>query len=367
MADVKWIKITTDIFDDEKILLIESLPDAYAIITVWFKLLCLAGKQNNSGVFLMGKLAYTDKMLATIFRMKEATVTMALQTFEQFGMVEIIDGVITIPNWNKHQTLDSFEKKKERDRLYQAERRANQRLLAQQSSDKSSDNRSKIVRQSDDKSSSVAISDKDIDKDREEEEYIYTHSNECVNAGAPAHTHAREEELAQLDIKDNGAYTIGIPSGNQAVYQMDTQVRVGKESIVKDNIVECIEDVPQAITSAPKPKRKRFTPPSLEEVQAYCDERKNNVDAQRFIDYYSANGWMVGKNKMKDWKAAVRTWENNGYSTKSTANSKSSSFDTEDFFETALRRSYATVSSPTAGDDSEIKRRADALREQLGG
>ena len=57
MADVKWIKITTDIFDDEKIILIESLPDAYAIITVWFKLLCLAGKQNNSGVFMMGHVA----------------------------------------------------------------------------------------------------------------------------------------------------------------------------------------------------------------------------------------------------------------------------------------------------------------------
>ena len=111
--------------------MIESLPDAYAIITVWFKLLCLAGKQNNSGVFMMGRVAYTDKMLATIFRMKEATVTMALRTFEQFGMVEIVDGVITIPNWGKHQSLDAYEKKKERDRLYQAERRAAQRAIAE--------------------------------------------------------------------------------------------------------------------------------------------------------------------------------------------------------------------------------------------
>lgn len=130
MADVKWIKITTDIFDDEKILLIESLPDAYAIITVWFKLLCLAGKQNNSGVFLMGKIAYTDKMLATIFRMKESTVTMALQTFEQFGMVEIIDGVITIPNWGKHQNLDQLESKKQYMRNYMQEYRGKQKALA---------------------------------------------------------------------------------------------------------------------------------------------------------------------------------------------------------------------------------------------
>lgn len=129
MADVKWIKITTDIFDDEKILLIESLPDAYAIITVWFKLLCLAGKQNNSGVFMMGKIAYTEKMLATIFRMKENTVLMALQTFEQFGMVEIIDGVITIPNWGKHQNLDKLESRKEYMRGYMTEYRKKQRAL----------------------------------------------------------------------------------------------------------------------------------------------------------------------------------------------------------------------------------------------
>lgn len=159
MADVKWIKITTDIFDDEKILLIESLPDAYAIITVWFKLLCLAGKQNNSGVFMMGRIPYTDKMLATIFRMKETTVTMALNTFQEFGMVEIIDGVITIPNWNKHQTLDAYEKKKERDRLYQAERRANQRALVAKSSDSQPT-----------PSSDVAVSDIEEDKDIDKEE-----------------------------------------------------------------------------------------------------------------------------------------------------------------------------------------------------
>ena len=166
MADVKWIKIATDIFDDEKILLVESLPDAYAIITVWFKLLCFAGKQNNSGVFMMGQIAYTAKMLATIFRMQESTVTMALQTFEQFGMIEIIDGVITIPNWNKHQTLDAYEKKKERDRLYQQERRNSQKSLISGTLQKSSDSQTT-------QSSYVVVSDKeeketDIDIDIEE-------------------------------------------------------------------------------------------------------------------------------------------------------------------------------------------------------
>lgn len=66
---------------------------------------------------------------------------------------------------------------------------------------------------------------------------------------------------------------------------------------------------------AGEPARARFTKPTLEEIQAYCRERGNGVDANRFVDYYEANGWKVGKNPMKDWKAAIRNWEKNGYST----------------------------------------------------
>lgn len=59
---------------------------------------------------------------------------------------------------------------------------------------------------------------------------------------------------------------------------------------------------------------RRFTPPTLEEVKAYCYERNNTVDPEHFIDYYSSNGWKVGKNPMKDWRASIRTWERNGFS-----------------------------------------------------
>jgi len=69
-------------------------------------------------------------------------------------------------------------------------------------------------------------------------------------------------------------------------------------------------------------KRKRFTPPSIQEVIDYCNERSNNVDAERFIDYYQSKGWMIGKNKMKDWKASVRTWEKSQFNT----NKKESTF-----------------------------------------
>lgn len=130
MSDVKWIKITTEIFDDEKILLIESLPEADSIIVLWFKLLCLAGKNNNSGVFIMNdKIAYTDEMLATVFRRPVNTVRMALNAFERYGMIEIIDGVITIPNWGKHQNFDKIEQKTNYMREYMREYREKQKAL----------------------------------------------------------------------------------------------------------------------------------------------------------------------------------------------------------------------------------------------
>lgn len=188
MAEVKWIKIATDIFDDEKILLIESLPDAYAIITVWFKLLCLAGKKNNGGVFLMNdKIPYTDKMLATIFRMNESTVKLALNAFEQFKMIEIVEGIITIPNWNKHQTLDAYERKKERDRLYQEERRAKQRALIEKSSDKSSE-----------RTSDVAVSDIDKEEDKEKDNNIYVPYKEIIS-----YLNEKTGKKLRWDVKSN--------------------------------------------------------------------------------------------------------------------------------------------------------------------
>ncbi|RGM23561.1 replication protein [Mediterraneibacter gnavus] len=188
MAEVKWIKIATDIFDDEKILLIEGLPDAYAIITVWFKLLCLAGKKNNGGVFLMNdKIPYTDKMLATIFRMNESTVKLALNAFEQFKMIEIVEGIITIPNWNKHQTLDAYERKKERDRLYQEERRAKQRALIEKSSDKSSE-----------RTSYVAVSDIDKEEDKEKDNNIYVPYKEIIS-----YLNEKTGKKLRWDVKSN--------------------------------------------------------------------------------------------------------------------------------------------------------------------
>ena len=227
MADVKWIKITTDIFDDEKILMIESMPSADSIIVIWLKLLTFAGKQNNDGVFLMSnRIAYTDEMLACIFRRDVNLVRLALKTFEQFGMIEIIEKVITIPNWNKHQTLDAYEKKKERDRIYQAERRAKQRLLAAGLPEESSDSQ-EIP------SSDVAVSEEDIDK---EKELDIDNKKNSATQPSKADVEAFFESIWELypvkkgkgqvsETKRKALYKIGFEAMEQAINRYLTELK----------------------------------------------------------------------------------------------------------------------------------------------
>ena len=109
------------------------------------------------------------------------------------------------------------------------------------------------------------------------------------------------EEKSMLGIKSNKAYTLDVS-------KMDTECiqngYIGKVSIDKDSI-----DKDSKEESAREEKAKRFYPPTIDEVKQYCEERKNNIDPMAFIDFYSSKGWMIGKNRMKDWKAAVRTWE----------------------------------------------------------
>lgn len=131
MSEIKWIKIATDVFDDEKICLIDALPDHDAILVIWFKILALAGKLNKNGILVISpNLVYTDKMLASRFQRPLKTVRMALGIFEQFSMIEVIEGVITLPNWEKHQNIDGMEKIKEQTRNRVARHRKKQKNLA---------------------------------------------------------------------------------------------------------------------------------------------------------------------------------------------------------------------------------------------
>lgn len=117
MAEVKWIKIVTDIFDDEKIKYIETMPNGDEIIVIWFRILCLAGRSNNSGLLMMtDKIAYTDEMLSSIFNRDVKSINLALNVFESLDMIESIENKIYIMNWEKHQSGEMLDKIKEQTR-----------------------------------------------------------------------------------------------------------------------------------------------------------------------------------------------------------------------------------------------------------
>jgi len=133
MADVKWIKIMVNVFDDEKMKLIDVLPERDAIIVIWFKLLALAGKTNDNGlVYIMKEMATTDEVLSTVFNRPLPTIRLALETFVRFGMIQMNDH-INIVNWEKHQNVDGLEKIREQAKKRQAKYREKQKQLKPES------------------------------------------------------------------------------------------------------------------------------------------------------------------------------------------------------------------------------------------
>lgn len=223
--DVKWIRIVTDIFDNRKIKQIESLPNGDSIIVIWLKILTLAGSINDSGfVYFTKEIPYTDQLLATAFNRPLATVQFALDIFQKFEMIEVINDMIFVSNWEKYQCVEGLSKIREQNRLRKQRQRDKQKALAE--------------------SCHVTVTGRhateiDIEEDIE----------------------AEKKEDANASKKEGG--------------------------------------------------KTAFRAPSIEDVEAYCkSEGFDQTDADDFVNFYQKKGWRVGKDKMKDWKAAVRNWEN---------------------------------------------------------
>lgn len=134
MADVKWIKIAVDMFDNRKIKQIGSMPEGDSLLLMWVQLLCLAGNVNDGGfIYLTKEIPYTDEMLATQFNKPISTVRLALKTFEQFGMIEIINNMIFLSSWEKYQSIDRLATIREKDRERKRRKREAEKLLPQNS------------------------------------------------------------------------------------------------------------------------------------------------------------------------------------------------------------------------------------------
>lgn len=213
MSSIKWIKLNVDMFDDEKIKIIQSMPEGDSLLIVWIKLLALAGKTNDGGyIYITDSMPYTEEMLATIMNKPIQIIKLAIDVFNQLQMIEIDNKGIFLINFEKYQSLDRMQEIREYNKL--AQRKHREKIKCQNLS-----------------MTSQCCQDIDIDKEED------------------------------IDIK-------------------------------KKNI-----------------KKEKFTKPTINEIQEYCTERNNSLNAESFFNFYESKDWYVGKNKMKDWKAAIRTWE----------------------------------------------------------
>lgn len=180
MADVKWIKIAVDMFDNRKIKQIGSMPEGDSLLLVWVQLLCLAGNVNDGGfIYLTKEIPYTDEMLATQFNKPISTVRLALKTFEQFGMIEIINNMIFLSSWEKYQSIDRLTEIREQTRARVAKHREKQKLLAAGQLDGESN---------------VTVTqgnalEEDIDKDK----------NKSISKKSPRHKHGEYQNVLLSD------------------------------------------------------------------------------------------------------------------------------------------------------------------------
>ena len=133
---MKWIKITTDMFDNRKIKHLRRLPDGNNIVLIWVMLLTMAGRCNAGGmIFLTENIPYTPKMLADELDFEENTVRLALEALERFDMIVTKNGCFTVAGWGEHQNLEGMERIREQNRIRKQNQRAKQKLLPEVSRD----------------------------------------------------------------------------------------------------------------------------------------------------------------------------------------------------------------------------------------
>lgn len=282
MHEVKWVKLTTDMFDNRKIKHLRRLPDGNNIVLIWVMLLTIAGRCNAGGnIFLTENIPYDVRMLSDELDFKENTVSAALKALEQLDMIATEGGFIKIVGWGEHQNVDGMDKVREQTRKRVAEYKKNKKL----------------------RDSSVTGNGTDDDF--------------CNTA------------VTQCNVTDNVTNNAGVTQGNATEEEREEEKEYNTLSI-------------SACTRVAPPKTPYFTPPSIEEIREYCVSRNNNVNPEQFYDFYESKGWIVGNTRMKDWKAAIRTWERRSERASTTGSKGKGSFDTDDFFQAALSRSYGT-------------------------
>ncbi|EAC2445840.1 DnaD domain protein [Listeria monocytogenes] len=167
MSGIQWIKLSVNMFDDEKIKLLEKMPEGNQMLIVWIRLLALAGKTNDKGrIYLNENVPYTEDMLATLFNRDVGIIRVTLHTLQGFGMIQKTEnGLIEIENWEKHQNVDGMERVREQTRKRVEKHREAMRQNRIASGDSKGDKESNVTSSVTVTQSNAIDIDKELDKD----------------------------------------------------------------------------------------------------------------------------------------------------------------------------------------------------------
>lgn len=302
MSDNKkyyYLRLKDNFFDSDELKILESMKDGYLYSNILLKLY-LRSLKNDGKLVVNERIPYSVDMLASVTGHQVGTIKQALSVFKDLGLIDVLDNgaiyMLDIQNFIGKGSSEADRKREYRQRIETD--RTNVQTNLREISEKSPPEIEKEI-----KIDKELYIEKDIDIDTlslcEQKTLIHDVWEDAF-------------DLITANVKkslDNLVDEYGAAITKQAILDAKKQ---GKshikyvEGVLKNKMLE--ENIP-----ANNPKRKQFVKPTLSEIEQYCIERNNNVNAEQFFDYYESNGWKVGKNSMKDWKACVRTWERNGY------------------------------------------------------
>lgn len=252
MAEVKWIHLNVDMFDNRKIRYLRKLPAGNDIILIWVMLLTLAGKCNAGGMIMLTQnVPYTVKMLADEFEFDENTVRLALEAFESLGMVST-DGFIMISGWEEHQNTEGLDKIREYNRI------------AKQKS-----------------------------RERQKQKQL------MLANGVNDMSMTSDGQNTDPSISISNSTSLSVDNTSESNRGVGEERETGKA-----------DDKPK---ERKKRTQKGFVPPTLEEVESYAKEKGYDIDCKYFWEYYNEGEWIDGKgNPVKNWKQKLITWAKNG-------------------------------------------------------
>lgn len=276
-SDLSWIKLSLNIFDDEKIKIIETMPEHDAILLCWVRLLVQAGKSNAAGYLLISdSIPFTDEMLAATFRMPLNTVRLALGIFEKFGMIELVNSTICLPNWEKYQATEGMEKIRLANRERKQIQRERQKLLGLARAEQDDCDMSRDMS----RDSHVTVTPchaLDTDRDIEEEVSFSSVSSDTELCPSPEATDPAQGSLFEAQE----AMPLEVP-----------KKRMGGPERLARLWNECTKDTPlQKVVDLSSVRVQKARLRLQERPLSQWEEVFRRIAASRFCKGYNSSGW----------------------------------------------------------------------------